>query len=298
MSLWLCLISLLFIGCPSTDLGDLDASRDTGRHDTGSDSSAGDVGDMDSSGTDSGGSDIGGNDAGGGDGAGGDTGTGDTGTGDTGTGDTGAGDVSIDAGGDAGAPFECVDATCVGKIVISEFRTRGPASATDEFVEIYNRSSGPVDVSELELRYRTAGGTESRRATVAAITIIPPGSYLLFAHTDYVGTVDVSDRWTSGFSDTGGTLFLRAGSDIVDMVGWGTAMVANSETKPLDPGGDLCEVSCERKALISSTAASMESGADVLSGNGFDSDNNADDFVQRTAADPQTASSTPEVLLP
>ena len=32
-------------------------------------------------------------------------------------------------------------------VVISEFRTRGPAGGNDEFVEIYNLSAAPVDIS-------------------------------------------------------------------------------------------------------------------------------------------------------
>ena len=33
------------------------------------------------------------------------------------------------------------------EIVISEFRTRGPAGGNDEFVELRNRSAVPVDIS-------------------------------------------------------------------------------------------------------------------------------------------------------
>jgi hypothetical protein len=35
-------------------------------------------------------------------------------------------------------------------------------------------------------------------------------------------------------------------------------------------------------------------GADALKGNGYDSGNNANDFVQRTTRDPQNASSATE----
>ena len=133
----------------------------------------------------------------------------DTGPLDTGMPDTGPRDTGTP---DAGA-IRCDGSSCIGLIVLSEFRTRGPGSAGDEFVEIYNRSSTEVDVSGLQLRYQSASGATppSTRATVGAGVIMPAGSYLLFANTAYGGTPDVADRWTTGFADPGGTLLLRAG---------------------------------------------------------------------------------------
>jgi hypothetical protein len=196
---------------------------------------------------------------------------------------------------DAVVPAACIDAGCIGLIVIGEFRTRGPGGASDEFVEIFNRSAMPVDVNGMELRYRSSSGTDSHRATVATSTVIPAGGFLLFANTAYAGTVDVPDQWSTGFSDTGGTVYLRVGgTDIVDLVGWGTAMQSNSETQSFNPGSSPCDVSCERKANAASTAASMSGGADELAGNSYDSNNNSADFVQRATSDPQTASSTVE----
>ena len=43
-----------------------------------------------------------------------------------------------------------------GTVVISEFRARGPAGGNDEFVEIYNLSAVPVDVSGWRSTARTA----------------------------------------------------------------------------------------------------------------------------------------------
>ncbi|MEZ0239645.1 MAG: hypothetical protein ACAH65_02500, partial [Chloroflexota bacterium] len=55
-------------------------------------------------------------------------------------------------------------------LVVSEVQTGG-ASASDEFVEIANQGSGPVDLIGLELVYATSSGsTVTRKATWAAST--------------------------------------------------------------------------------------------------------------------------------
>ena len=58
-------------------------------------------------------------------------------------------------------------------IVISEFRTRGPSGASDEFVEIYNPTSSQVNIGGWKLRVLTSTGTEDDRVT------IPTGQVLL-----------------------------------------------------------------------------------------------------------------------
>ena len=222
----------------------------------------------------------------------------DSGPRDSGPRDSGPRDAGIDSGPpvDAGSVVRCDSAACAGLIVISEFATRSTASAGDEFVEIHNRSAFEVDVNGMELRYRSSSGVEGRRSTVVSSTIIQPGGFVLFGSTTYVGVVDVPDQWGTGFADGGGTVLITAGGAVIDLVGWGTAMPANSETAAFNPGSSPCTTSCERKARSTSTAATMQSGgADETAGNGQDSGDNSADFVQRSAPDPQTLSSTPEL---
>ncbi|HJL14821.1 MAG TPA: lamin tail domain-containing protein [Sandaracinaceae bacterium LLY-WYZ-13_1] len=201
-----------------------------------------------------------------------------------------------DAGTDAGdGTFRCDGETCRGLIVISELRTRGPDGATDEFVELYNRSGLDVNVQGLDLRYRSSSGTEAGRATVSSRTVIPAGGFLLFGSSGFSGpTPDVPDHWSSGFADGGGSVLIVAGGEVIDLVGWGSAVTPNVEGSAIAPD---CEISCERKARATSTAASMSSGgADEDDGNGFDSDVNAADFVRRSSAEPQGLSSPLEML--
>ncbi|MDH5493898.1 MAG: hypothetical protein OEY14_18250, partial [Myxococcales bacterium] len=94
----------------------------------------------------------------------------------------------------------------------------------------------------------------------------------------------------------GGSVVIQtAGGTILDLFAWGTALPANSETAPFAPLADPCaSLSCERKALALSTAATMSAGgADELSGNGHDSGDNAADFVQ-VISSPQNLLSPPE----
>jgi hypothetical protein len=79
----------------------------------------------------------------------------------------------------------------------------------------------------------------------------------------------------------------------MDTVGYGTGDSAEGSA-PLTPV-HAAGSSFERKALSTSDATSMSAGgADELKGNGYDTNNNKNDFVTRTTRDPQNASSTAE----
>ena len=68
-----------------------------------------------------------------------------------------------------GLPFASPANASASGVVISEFRFRGPIGGNDEFVELYNTSSGPVDISGWKLQgCASATGVASDRATVPA----------------------------------------------------------------------------------------------------------------------------------
>ena len=76
-----------------------------------------------------------------------------------------------------------------------------------------------------------------------------------------------------------------------------TAIQGEGTPLPAHPGTAAATRSFERKALPGSTEASMNvGGADLLLGNGNDSDNNANDFYLRTTTtrDPQNRFSPTE----
>ena len=115
------------------------------------------------------------------------------------------------------AAFAAIVDWPVSTLVVSEIQTGG-ASASDEFVEVANQGSGPVDLAGLEVVYATASGsTVTRKATWASSTILEPGRRVLIANASGVvgAAADLSIRagsrrpagpsrcgWSAGRSST------------------------------------------------------------------------------------------------
>ncbi len=104
-------------------------------------------------------------------------------------------------------------------IVISEFRTTGPGGASDEFVEIYNPTTNPVDISGWILSGSNSSGNTDNRATIPAATLLRSGQYFLIAHNNYTGTVSPNLRYGTSISNDGGIALINSAGDIVDEVG-------------------------------------------------------------------------------
>lgn len=111
-------------------------------------------------------------------------------------------------------------------IVISEFRTRGPAGASDEFIELYNPTGFPIDISNWWIRASTGtvAGTKSDRVQIPPGTELLPGMYYLIANntagTGYSGLVAPDLTYTTAIADNGGIgLTLPDQVTIIDQVG-------------------------------------------------------------------------------
>lgn len=185
-------------------------------------------------------------------------------------------------------------------VVISEFATRGLAgNAVGEFVEIYNPTDASVNISGWKLEYRSAAGSSySALITVPQGTVMLPKSFFLFAGPTWAGTPAADVAWvTSGLADNGGLRISTAASVAVDRVGYGTGNDPEGTAAP-NHGETANDNSVERKASAASTAASLAAGgAEALAGNGWDSDNNAADFVAQTGGrSPQSSNSGTEPL--
>ncbi len=185
-------------------------------------------------------------------------------------------------------------------IVISEFATRGAAgNAVGEFVEIYNPTSQPVNISGWTLQYRSASGSSyNGLATVPEGTVMPPKSYFLFTSPTWSGTPAGDVSWgASGLADNGGLRIVTASNGEVDRVGFGTGNDPEGSPAP-NHGTAANDNSVERKASGSSTATSLGSGgAEEFGGNGWDTDDNAADFVEQTGGrNPQNTKSGTEPL--
>jgi lamin tail-like protein len=58
-------------------------------------------------------------------------------------------------------------------IVISEFRTRGPSGANDEFVELYNVTGTSINIGGWKINRSNGAGTINTQVTITAGTTIP-----------------------------------------------------------------------------------------------------------------------------
>src|SRR5205807_5663862 len=74
-----------------------------------------------------------------------------------------------------------------GQLLISEFRTRGPSGASDEFVEIYNPTTSTLTIGGLKIRASNNAGTVSDRLTITASTTLGPGCHYLLANSSASG---------------------------------------------------------------------------------------------------------------
>lgn len=181
-------------------------------------------------------------------------------------------------------------------IVISEIQTAG-VSSNDEFVELYNPTSEDVDISSWSIQYKSATGGTYYKKNFEENSVIPAFGFFLVAHNDYQGDVEPDLRHASfSLSGSGGNVFVVASQDkltsgedisIIDKVGYGTGDSAEGQPS-LAPESFK---SIERKAQEGSTSESMANGGeDEFLGNGYDSDNNTDDFVLRDVPEPQNSS--------
>src|SRR5215470_10399321 len=87
-------------------------------------------------------------------------------------------------------------------IVISQFQAGG-GTADDEFVELHNIGSAPVDLNGYKVVYRSSAGTNDvgPLATWTTATIVQPGQFYLVASSSYDGTVPADKTYsTSGCS--------------------------------------------------------------------------------------------------
>lgn len=182
-----------------------------------------------------------------------------------------------------------------GHVVISEVQIGGTTS-TDEFVELYNPTDIPVDLTNWRLSKKTAGGTESDIIASTMSGTIAAHGYFLIAHANDYDGVSAADMTYSGAVTVAAnnTVLLYDGTGaLMDKVGMGTA--GDRETNATVVPGD--NKSIERKAQAASTIESMTTGSDSAAGNGEDTDNNVNDFIHRAAADPQNTGSAVEPIV-
>jgi hypothetical protein len=150
-------------------------------------------------------------------------------------------------------------------LLVAEVVTGG-ASASDEYVELTNASTVPLDLAGLELAYVTStGSTVTRKASWDAPLVVEPGRHVLLANSLGIYAAVADATYSGGLSATGGTVVLRpVGGAPIDSVSWGTAAseFVEGSAAPAPPAGS----SIERRpgGVDGNTVDSNDNAADLL----------------------------------
>lgn len=169
-------------------------------------------------------------------------------------------------------------------VVISELETGTTASASQEFVELYNPTAMPVSLSGWTVEYKSATATDTaanwaKRASLSG-TIAASGFYLV-APKSYLPNADAD--WSATLAGSAGTVRIKDGAgSVVDKLGYGVTVIGAEGMPAAAPAAGQ---SIER----------LPGRLDELAGNGVDTDDNSDDFVIRTVPQPQSTVSAVEL---
>lgn len=164
-------------------------------------------------------------------------------------------------------------------VVISQIQVGG-ATADDEFVELFNQTDSPADLTGWRLSKKTATSTSSANLVTTMSGTIPARAFFLIVEgPDYTGSVASDAAYSTSSRITANntvTLYSDAGTTVVDKVGMGTAQ-------------------------------DFEGAATISPGNGqsveridpfIDTDNNSDDFFLQTTPSPRNTLVTLELPTP
>jgi parallel beta-helix repeat protein len=205
-------------------------------------------------------------------------------------------------------------------VVISEIAAAG-SDAYDEFVELYNPTTSSIDISGWQLQYASStGSTWTAKATIGSSVFIQAHGFYLLANmggdADYTigngydvpASGPMADTWwdsTSGLGNSAGKVRMTQsdGDTLVDTLGWGSG-TTGCEGNPFLISWSTPYPqwqSPERMALPDSVAGSgitgMEAGGGhEFLGNGYDSDDNSANFIQRTTRQPQNKANATESI--
>ncbi len=187
--------------------------------------------------------------------------------------------IKVDAGRDQSAPVDTgiadagMDAPACGKVVLNEVMSQG-ATASDEFVEMFNPNACTVALNGYKLNYSSSTGSPPTAIqTFTAAHSIPAGGYLVIVGSAFAGDAGVTAIRTSiGLAAAAGRVGLvDPTSKVVDAVSYGT-------------------VSGPTTYVETAAAPSPPAGKSIgRKPNGTDTDNNAMDLQVLTSPSPGSA---------
>ncbi len=187
-------------------------------------------------------------------------------------------------------------------VVISEVGLLGPAGGG--FIELYNPTGSDINLQNLygggeKLRVRLVNSSDN----VSTLNItwmnftIPANGYFLFASDNAVDNIAADATFFAQFDNSGGVIIdndIDLANGVIDRVGWGAGAVTNATEGTKVSNNLTAGDSLERRAWGVSTAERMMK-LDSRRGNGYETNNNANDFVfHRGFRAPQNSSSARE----
>lgn len=187
-------------------------------------------------------------------------------------------------------------------LVISEISAGTVASSSDEFIEIYNRTSSVASLTNFKLHLVNAAGTADTNAPVTllnGITTVAAHKFLLIAAKGSTASTTADGVYTTtAFADIvpNGAAYISynaaSSTAVIDRVCWGShGNQSDCEGAPASASTISTGGSIERKAFNASTVVSMIASTD---GNGVDTQNNSFDFVSRDASQSQNSTAAAE----
>jgi len=182
-------------------------------------------------------------------------------------------------------------------VIISEIKIGNVGEADDEWIELYNPTNADIDLESLPLKLhiRNSVGTDNNKIINFTRSVIPAkGFFLLASATNYTGGVPADATYsTSGIKlvSNGGiyiSMSAASSTNVIDQVGWGSQPFDGYENTAFTDNPSSVQ-SLERKANATSSKELLVNGVHQWLGNGYDSDNNSQDFVLQTSPNPQNS---------
>ncbi len=157
-------------------------------------------------------------------------------------------------------------------MVISEFRTRGPKGAEDEFVELFNSTGAAVSIGGWAIKRSAAcGSTINTLVTIRSGTILQAGQHYLLLSATNSSFSGADQVFSPAIADDGGLALTSASGALVDQAGM-CDLTQYHEGTVLAPLAGPDDQSYERKP-----------GGDTAC---YDTDNNSNDFDLISPANP------------